>query len=119
MQAFRKSIKKKKNEDSNNLEKELQSLISKNASACAAKKSEPQLDSCEDDSSRRNCKQIDDDIEDVNECKVFKKKKYSPMKVEEKSKTETDDGSKVAVAFQNSFGKLRRPNRTSNSSNKF
>ena len=93
-------------------------MISKNASACAAKKSESQPDQSEDEA-KKSCRPFDDDIEDVNECKVFKKKKYSPMKGEEKSKTETDDGSKVAVAFQNSFGKLRRPNRTSNSSNKF
>ena len=51
--------------------------------------------------------------------KAFKKKKYSPMKVDEKSKTENDESSKVSVAFQNSFGKLRRPTRTSNSSNKY
>ena len=116
VQAFKRSVKKKK--EVSNLEKELQSLISKNASACAANKGDPQQDQCDGDP--KKSRTPDDDIEDVNECKTLKKKKSSPMKYEDKkSKGENEESGRVAVAFQNSFGKLRRPNRTSNTSNKF
>ena len=114
VQAFKRSIKKKK--DDTKLDKELKNLISKNSekSFLASNQTENETDR------ERKDKKFDDDIEEVDECKLFKKKAlFKVSKHDDAKNSDEEDTEKVSVAFQNSFGKLRKTKKTSCSSNKF
>ena len=114
VQAFKRSIKKKK--DDTKLDKELKNLISKNSekSFLASNQTENETDR------ERKDKKFDDDIEEVDECKLFKKKAlFKTSKHDDAKNSDEEDTEKVSVAFQNSFGKLRKTKKTSCSSNKF
>ena len=114
VQAFKRSIKKKK--DDTKLDKELKNLISKNSekSFLASNQTENETDR------ERKDKKFDDDIEEVDECKLFKKKAlFKTSKHDDAKNSDEEDTEKVSVAFQNSFGKLRKAKKTSCSSNKF
>ena len=114
VQAFKRSIKKKK--DDTKLDKELKNLINKNSekSFLASNQTENETDR------ERKDKKFDDDIEEVDECKLFKKKAlFKTSKHDDAKNSDEEDTEKVSVAFQNSFGKLRKTKKTSCSSNKF
>ena len=113
VQAFKRSIKKKK--DDTKLDKELKNLISKNSekSFLASNQTDNETDR------ERKDKKFDDDIEEVDECKLFKKKAlFKTSKHDDAKNSDEEDTEKVSVAFQNSFGKLRKTKKTSCSSNK-